>query len=344
MESSELQRALIERIRTQLPSKKNLAVELEKILHISQSAIYKRLQGKIPFTFDDLAKLIQHFDLPLSQIANPNAGIIQGTFSGLYAGASCLDYLKSIEREMSAIQNSRSPQLWLMGSELPDFYWFYFDELALLQYYIWERMVWNVPDWQERRFSFKLPKKKAFLASGKRILQHYHRIPAMEFWNYQVLDTALSQMEYLLESKLFEQPKDAICLCGQMCLLVRHMSKMLENGSHFFPGGQPKPDAASFHLFCYEALPANKTVLVETAEGNTLYASLTKPHFIKIKNPVLGNYLKKKFQTLFQRAESLNRIGEKGKNRFFKALESRVGRLERIISKLLKVGVAPPPL
>lgn len=60
---------LVKLFRERLPAGENLAGTLTEVLCIGREAVYRRLRGEVPFSFDEMAAAARHLGLSLDQIA-----------------------------------------------------------------------------------------------------------------------------------------------------------------------------------------------------------------------------------------------------------------------------------
>lgn len=343
MTGSQLQTALVKQLRRLTPKEKNLADELCDILNLNKNAIYKRLSCATPFTLDDLAKLAQHYLLPWQEIFHPGGQIFTAEFSGFTAKTSPLEYLHLLEQEMDALRTASNPQVRYVTTGLPDFYYFYFEELTLFQFFIWERMVWHNPAWQVRKFMLDMPEKAELLPLSKRLALQYTHIPTIEIWNEYVLDNLLHQVLYVAESRLFENLDDILLVLGRLKMLVRHLTVIASSGKRFPPEGSPADSAVRFQLFYNEIMQNNIFMLVERDGEEVVYAVLDNPNFIKTSSPAVVSYMKALFENLLRRAVPLSEKGEKTRQVYFHKLESRLAYFEEKITTILGTGNSKQP-
>jgi hypothetical protein len=234
-----------------------------------------------------------------------------------------------LERELLAIRQSEAPRIWFLTVGLPDFQLFYFEELALFQAYIRERMFWNNPAWQHKKFSFDHDGMNEYLPTTKRICNLYGYLPTTEIWNEHVLDNFLHQIAYVHESHLFENPTDFILLCDKLIELVDHIEAMAGQERRFAPGGGQGSQSAPWLLYSNEILRNNILMLVKTKTKETVYAVVSNPHFIKSEEPALVEYANQQFEMQMVRSHPLGQNGEKSRGAFFNKLRGRVRGLEK---------------
>jgi len=344
MTAFQFQSALIELLRRQTPKEKNLADELAVILNLNKNAVYKRLSGTTPFSLEDLVLLAQHYQLPMHTLFHPDSDFFTAEFSGFTAKTTPLEYLRLLEQEMEALRAASGPQVWCVTTGLPDFYYFYFEELTLFKFFIWERMVWNNPAWQERKFSLDMPEKAELLPLSKRLSHHYSHIPTTEIWNENVLDSLLHQVFYVVENRLFEKTADIAAVMNCLETLVSHLEKIAGDGKRYPPGGSPAGGAARFQLFYNEIMPHNIFLLVETEEDAVVYSVLDNPNFLKTSSPAVVSYVKALFEKLLRRAIPLGKKGEKLRQAYFHKLNSRLTYFEQQITALMTTGSIAQPV
>lgn len=210
MTSSELQHAIFEALKTQLPNGQSLADVLKPILKRTKNAIYKRINGTTPLTFDDICLLSEHFYLPFEEILHKQPTRFMADFSGFGAQTSSLQYLDILEKELAALKEEKKVKVWYVTSGLPDFYFFYFESLTLFKSFIWERMVWASAEWQKKNFKLDIPERASINSKAKKLVEFYSFIETTEMWNEELLDSLFRQLVYVTESLLYEKKEDIL--------------------------------------------------------------------------------------------------------------------------------------
>ncbi len=332
MTGPQLQKALFQQLRREVPQEQNLVSILSDILQLSPNAVYKRLKGTTPLSLEDLTRLAEKFRFPFDSLIYPELQAFSGEFSGFGAPLSCLEYLRLLEDDLKTLRQVPAPHLWYVTTGLPDFYYFFFEELTLFQAWVWERMVWNSPAWQDQKFSFDHPDKEELLSLTKRLAHQYCHIPTTEIWSEGVLDNLLHQVHYAANAFLFENPDDIFALYRQAHLLIDHLEAIAGNEKRFPPNGASQPEnPAGMQLFYNEIMQSNIFALVETGEAEVVYSVLNNPNFIRTSDTRMVSYARSMIQKLLRRAQPMGRGGEKFRGIYFGKLRSRVQFSERKI-------------
>lgn len=335
MNAPEIQSTLLEAVKKQLPADQNPVDILAPILNLNKNAVYKRLSGATMLSLEDMVALTRHFRLPLAQYFYQESPGFEVTFSGFEAKVSSLEYLNNLENDLDQLLQLTKPKIKYVSIGLPDFYFFLFDELAFFQIFTWERLIWNNPEWQSRKFSFEMTNKDSFLIQTRRLANRYTQVEVTEFWSEYILDNFFQQLHYIVESKLFEQKKDIIDLLNCSKELIGHLRKMAMSERRFLPNSNPQKITAPFHLYYSEIMKNNIMLLIEAEEVEMIYAVVDNPNFIKTADPKMVNHIRKAFGKLQKRAIPLGEQGERYRDVYFEKLEKRQAQFENKIWKLL---------
>ncbi|MCF8245820.1 MAG: hypothetical protein K9J37_14590 [Saprospiraceae bacterium] len=324
MNGQNIQNSIIECIREQIPKEKSIARELAGVLGLGINAVYKRIEGKTALTIEDLARILEYYQLPWHRIFRPEDNLLTIQFSGFSTQGSCKQYLLLLEQELMALQRDNMPEIWFLTVGLPDFHLFHFEELAHFQLYFWERITWGNADWQGKKFNLQQNGRQDLLPVTKRLVHLYASIPATEIWNEHILDSYLHQLVYAKESNLFEDPGDLSLILEKLHQLVDHLEQMAGQERRFPVGGSPSPTAASWHLHFNEIMRNNILLVVKTADGESFYAVMDNPNFIKSDDPAMLDYAKSLINTQLSRSFPLGKTGERSRGVFFEKLRFKI--------------------
>ncbi|MEO1263154.1 MAG: hypothetical protein AAFZ15_30370 [Bacteroidota bacterium] len=335
MSSKEIQQAIVEAIKNQLPADQNPAELLASILNLNKNAVYKRLSGQTQLSLEDLAILSNHFQISFDKIFYPGQPHFQVLFSGFEARKSSLEYIKNLESDLMQLSQLTNPHIKYVSIGLPDFYFFLFDEMTLFQIFTWERLTWNNPDWQAKKFSLGNGENEQFLKMTRRLANLYGKIKVTEFWSEYVLDNFYQQLTYVVESKLYDRKEDIFKLLETSEQLIDHLKIMARRERRYSPNGNPGDGAAPLHIYYNETMKSNIMLLIECEEIEMVYAVVDNPNFIKTTDPQMVAHTRKVFEKLMKRAIPLGEQGERYRDVYFDKLIERYHYFkEKILSML----------
>ncbi|RMD98141.1 MAG: hypothetical protein D6816_16610 [Bacteroidetes bacterium] len=333
MNAAQLQNLIVDFLRRTANPQRNLSEELAEVLHISTNAAYKRLSGYTPFQLDEVLRLAQHYQMPLGYWLSASDDRLLAEFSGFKAISSSLKYLDGVREELQGILQLADYRLQIANSGLSDFYFFLFDELTLFRFYIWQRLQWRDPEWDELPFSFDLPHKEELLTRVRKLLGYYFRLNVEQIWSESIFDSIYQQTRYLLEANLFRNPEDALVILRKLSELYSHLYEMAKTGRLFPPEGTVEQSAGKVKTFVNQCLENTNVILLEGGEQATVYAILDNPNFLKIKDPKICTYVKGMFERLLARSEQVSELGERSRRDFFQRLKIRMAFFEKEIQR-----------
>lgn len=333
MNAVQLQSLIVDFLRRAANPQRNLAEELAEVLNISTNAAYKRLSGYTPFQLDEVLRLAQHYQMPLGYWLSASDDRLLAEFSGFKALHSCLEYLDGVREELKGILQLPGYRLQVVNSSLSDFYFFLFDELTLFRFYVWQRLQWRAPEWDELPFSFDLPHKEELLARVQKLLSYYFRLNVEQIWSDSLFDSVYHQTQYLLEANLFRNPEDALVIVRKLSELYNHLYEMAKTGRLFPPGGAVEQSTGKVKTFVNQCLENTNIILLESGDHTTVYAILDNPNFLKIKDPKICAYVKGMFERLLARSEQVSELGERSRRDFFQRLKIRMAFFEKEIQR-----------
>ncbi|MAT53705.1 MAG: hypothetical protein CMN32_04440 [Saprospirales bacterium] len=336
--NTSLQQAIFDHIRRQVPPEQKLADVLSGLLHLQKGAVYKRLSGATPLTLEELAILAEHFTLPVHELFYPDKPMFMAEFSAAAAPVSVMEYLRLLEADLSPLAGDPSARVWHVTVGLPDFYYYYFEELTLFQVFTWERMVWRNPAWQHRRFSLDVPEKKEIMTLATRLAHFFSRLPVVEIWNEYVLDNLFQQILYVAQSRLYEEKEDIRRLMAAAARLVDHLEQMAFHNRRFVPEGSPSDNDPAWSLYFNETMKNNIFFLVESSRGAAVYATLDNPNFFKTTDAGVVEHIRGVFERLIAQAVPVGGADSRYHHAYFEKLKNRLSFFEEQVMRVMEGG------
>src|SRR4030042_944175 len=226
----EKQKKFLEKIKYLLPSNISYADSLAEILQLSTDSIYRRIRGETSLTFDELAKLCQHYKLSFDSLTEyDSASVTFGHNQVIPEVGSFKDYLRSILEDLILLNKAGNGNIIYIADDIPIFHLFVFPELASFKMYYWMKSVLNVPEYQNQKYSFKNCDSE-ILEIGETIRDIYAYIPSIEIWTEFTVNSLRKQIEYYSEAGLFENRGDAMVICDQAAELIRYVRELAASG------------------------------------------------------------------------------------------------------------------
>jgi hypothetical protein len=278
-------------IKRLVPEESNTVKVLMQLLHASRSNVYKKLNGNIDFSTEEILTISQHFGISLDQFAQTGIGefhkvSIDYSISQGQEGNPAA-FIRKLRHDLERTLQLPQPSILYATNEAPIFHSLMCPKLLAFKLYVWSRTNWQIPDMMRHVFD-----PAAFYqqwpeveAEREAILSLYQQIPSKEYWPRQVLSNILNQIRYYAKVNLFQDPK-------MPALLHEELRQMLETCENQAFSGQKNVydksvPAASYGLYLNEIAYTNNIVLVKSEEAPiVVYITVDNPNFLRSSNPV----------------------------------------------------------
>ncbi len=299
------------------------AHEIAKILNLGSGAVYKRLKGETLLNLSEIALLTQHYNILLDSLFQPEKAKVTFEFAPLLHPVTHLEQFLTEIRDLF-VRLARLPgvRMYYSTTEIPFFHYLFYPELTAFKLYMWNRTIWELPEWEDKPFNFNIitanPRLQKLCAELTGI---YCSIPSTEFWPSTLLNNTMNAVKYCTDSGAFEEKHAAGLLREQIESLILHQREMAKSGLKFRPLEKPGPAAAEFVLYHNEITHTNNTIMVEWDKGRTVFATFDNPNYMVTSQPDFGDYASHWFFKQRKRALLIAREGEKHRNAFFVQLQ-----------------------
>ena len=336
MNTNAVQIELFQRIKPRLKKRKPVQ-ELAGMLHLSDSAVYKRLNGTVPITMEEFVFLCQQFDISADELLGFSRSFLRFTQPLEEKPLNSYnDFLEIVLNDLVRLQKEDRPEIWYVTNEIPFFHQFLFPELSAFKYFYYARHVWELPAFQNHRFSLdNYWMQQPSRSGGRKLLNAYYQIPSVEVWTPHMWDNTLNQIRYFLETGAFKHGRDAVRILDAMRLMVSHLRKMCERNRKFVPHRKTGNVQAPFQVFCNEVHFSNNTFLVLSHREPRVYMTFDNPNFLKNSQASFAKYTHTWFKKLKKRSISLCQEHETYRQQFFNRLLRKLDEFEEHIKPLL---------
>lgn len=300
----------------------NLVTILMKHLHLSQSQAYRRVKGSVEFSLSEAAILIKTFNISPDEIfiKEQNKNTIDFNAS-LSINSSYLDFLQNLKDVIQSVGRLTEAEIQHTSNELPTFYIFLFPSLVKFKIYMWNNTFWqNKQIIQKFKFE-NIPPKEIELANE--IKEAYLDLSTTEYWNLRLTDNTLNQIQYALESGLFENHKDAMLLCEDLRRVNQEVANMAKLGEKRLSNDKSSRVRGRFQLYLSE-LPTNIHFLVSHPKGQALYSTFDKPNFFYTQDKTACSYIKNWMKNLKSKSILISETGDRTRNKFFHRLDQEI--------------------
>ena len=332
---NDLQNQLFETVRQRAQNPKRWIDEVAEVLCKSKHAIYKKIQGEVCLSLDEVVTLATHYRLHLDPLIRPGT-VLSFEFPFQNNSYHYTEYLANIHAQIEMARSLPEVRIWHTGIELPFIHDHLFPDLVAFKFFIHSQTIWADKVREHTRFDLGESRKDARLSKLlKEILRAYYKFPTIEIWNSMILDITLSQIRYALQSRMLVRPEDALLLCEALEGFITHMELMAEHGHKLIPGESP---GAEFELYHNEIAHSINVLLLKSGRGDVLYLGFANPQFMYSHTGPATENTDRWLHMLRSNATPITRESRKERLAFFGALQKKVARARAEIEVIMKMN------
>lgn len=318
MASENTQQNFFSLIKEKLPQHVSLVDELADLLKISNDSAYRRIRCEKMLTLDEIKILSNQYGISLDSLFNSTIQSVTFNYKAIDSSAFTFEnYLTSILDDLKSFDGMDNVHLVYVAKDIPMFHNFQFTEMAAFKMYFWLKTVVNLPDYESRLFDVKEIDQNT-IELGRQIIELYNKIPSIEVWTDETVNSLINQLEYCWESGLFKEKQDAVLLCEQINALFMHIQKQAEQGLKYGYDKKAIGTPGNFQLYYSEVMISNNSILAHMGNAKVAYLSHNTLNFMITNNVSFCEDTDKWIKNVIRKSTLISGVAEKQRHRFFK--------------------------
>ncbi|MEO8150184.1 MAG: hypothetical protein ABI723_21300 [Bacteroidia bacterium] len=324
MDSSALQQELFKIIKSKLSAHQSLNEVVQELFKIGADSAYRRIRGEKQLLFEELQKLCEVYKISLDQLMNFKSDTT--IFHGNYLDKTNFDfskYLGNILSNLDEIASLPGAKIFIDTKDIPPFHYYQFTELAAFKYFVWMQFLLQYDEYNKISFE-EHDLMQPLLDTGKKITAAYCRIPSIEIWNLETINSTIRQIGFYYESGIIAKKATAELLYEQLITLIAHIESQAETGKKFLHGTTPAEQDAEFRMFANGVFLGDNTILVTCNNESRSYVTHGVLNFMTTQDERFTGFAKKTFDNLMRKSSLISVVNERERNKFFRELKQRV--------------------
>lgn len=320
----ELQKILFDKIKSQLPPHVSLPLELASLLSVGVDSAYRRIRGETLLNLSELRHVCRRFELSLDQLFQ--LGDSSYLFSGRtmdYNHFDFVQYLQNSTEYLRYLNNLQNPILYYTNRDIPIFYHFAFQSLSLFKHHFWMRSIFHHQEYSIKPFSVTKV-NDALLQAGKALFTEYAKLPGVEIWNFDCINSTLMQVEYYRETKVFASEDDVQAVYDDIEILLDHIQRQAEEGVKISAEGKIINPAATYQMFRNEFLLGDNTLYGKASNTEAAFINHNVFNYISTSDHRFCEYTLQTMKNLMSRSTLISGVSEKERSKFFYELRARL--------------------
>lgn len=321
-----IQLTLFRFIKEKLPSNVSFVHEISELLAISYDSAYRRIRGEKELALDELKILCQQYNISLDTLFSiENRNIIFNSLAIGEQGCSFHQWLTSILIEIKEIHACRQQEILYSAKDIPVFHFFEFPELFAFKVYFWNKVLFTTPGFEQEFFRFDIA--DAVLELGKQILSNYNKIPVIELWNEETINSLIRQIEFCHVCGYFAGKEDSMKIIDKVEIMIAHLQDQARTGFRYMYGAIPEGVDGNYQLYCNEVLLGDNTIFILKNGRTKTFLTYNVINLLVTENSILCNQIETSLRNLTKKSTLISSTSEKERHRFFNTLFQKIDDL-----------------
>ena len=311
-------------------TKNDALKSIEKLLNISRSGLYGKLNGRTNFTFAEIAKMCKHYRLSLDYLVykdSPSENPYAFLSDALYKQTnSYADFLFNMHNHLTQLSQFNRVKGTYLCAELPFFYYLQFPALLAFKLYVWDHVNLKVnrPDRMHEFDLTKILNEKGILSNAYNITEIYSSYPSIEIWNLNILTPIVDQLLYFKSLGLINDENYA-ALVKSMNSLILFLTKQLHQSKKLNKNNPQSGQEVEIYL--NEVSYTNEIILIQSEEYNIVYNTFDVPNYLRSSDHRVCDYSKEVINKIIPYCVQINMTGLRDRTRIIRKLKEDVKSL-----------------
>ena len=327
MNAVEIQLSIFEWLQRHAVVKEPLVYELAELFNVSQDSIYRRMRAEKMMTLEEILMLYDAYGFSLEDVLSSSKTRLVFGFQPITQDAfNFIDYLEYINNMLEGIAKAKSKTLYYLANDIPLFHALNTPAIASFKLFFWEKTILGFEEYKDRKFELNTVDERVNIISRK-IREAYLKIPTIEIYSQQTIDTTLRQIEFYLHSGHFKDANTALVLCDQFLILVKHIQSQCETGKKYkMKGSVEDGSSVLYQVYYNEVLYSDTTILVDTDGDKMVYMTNNGLNVLRTDSEEYYEHSIKSFKILQRKSVGISGGNDRERNQTFKQFENQILR------------------
>lgn len=316
----------LSRIKDLVKDSNSFTDELASVLNMSIDSVYRRIRGETILSINEVYDLCTHYNISFDLFTH-NAKNIAFHYEPIVGGGgfnAFNTYLTSILNDMKQIVRAKDKQVIYAAIDVPIFHHFNYPELSAFKMFYWMKAVVNVPELEDKKFSVEHISPE-FAELGRQIFEIYCKIPSIEIWTDETINSLIKQIEFYWDTGNFASQEDALAVCEQALNEINTLSKQAEIGNKDL---KELNDDSNFVLYHSQIEIGNNCIYTKRTDVEIVYLSMHTFNKIATGNPAFIADTQIWLDNLIKKSNKISGESQINRYKFFKKASNKLEKLK----------------
>jgi hypothetical protein len=317
-----------QQLKSVLPPSISMVDALADLLQLSNDSVYRRLRGETALSIEEISAICIHFKISFdSFIQSGNDGQVNFSYHQLNSGVNSFqDYLTSIKKDLEKLTQFPESQIIFAAEDVPVFHHFEQPLLAAFKIFYWNKSFLNNKELENQKFDSKLIPQD-LIDLGKAVYEAYTKVPSIEIWSDDTVNSTIKQIEFYWESGVFKSKEDALAICAELNQMLLRISKQAELNTKLIKNGKASNEVQNYSLYHSDVMIGNNCILAKSGTSRASYISCFSFNSMLTRNQSFCNETEIWLKNLIRKSNLISGVAEKQRYRYFKKIDELMRKL-----------------
>lgn len=271
-----------------------------------------------------MKELCQHYKISLDQLLDVKSGsvLFQNVRINIH-NYSYETYLGDLLKQVQYVNSFIQKEIIYRTKDVPIFQNFYFKPLIAFRYFFWMKSILQKPEFSNREFELKCVPIEIENLSYE-LVRSYHKIPSVEIWNTECINSVISQIEFYKDSGYFSSAADIKIVYESLEETFIHLKSQVEYGCKFMPDENPNTKKMNFRFFYNRVALGDNTIMVVTDRVKTVFLNYDVLNYMLTRDEAFCGPCYDDLQNLMKKSTLISQTSEKQRNIFFGIMMAKI--------------------
>ncbi len=324
----EIQNRIFEKIKQLLPAETAFVDELALQLGISNDSAYRRIRGEKFLSIEELLKLGTAYHISFDSLLRNDLHHISFNYRSINGNISFEAYFNSILVNLKQVASFDKKELIYVAKDLPLVQYFEYPKITAFKLFFWYKTILEDESFAADQYDPSLIPNSIF-ETGRQIRGAYMKIPSVEIWNKESINSTLNQIEFYYDCGYFKDIQLLKSIFDELKQLVLHVKKDAELGYKTSLVHPTTKDKENYKLYYNEVTIGDNTIFFDM--GNQKVANITHNvlNILTTSNPEFCNETHQTLKNIIKKSSLISVASQKERNKFFQVIIQKIGNLEK---------------
>lgn len=226
---------LLENLTSALPEHMTINQALIRELKINKDAASRRINGKTPFTYDEVCILSKAYGVNLLPAqSEQHSNVVFGYTP--FKSKSIEDskhFFQTISNLLYKLNTHEHKQLYHIAPEVPVYHYYNYPRLLNFKLFYWGKYLLN-DEYYIKRILHEAQINAQVIEHAAKAYEQYCLVPSVEIWTPQTIQTVLSQIQFCIETGDFLNKNEVFLVLDEVSNMVQRIKRMAEENNKAF--------------------------------------------------------------------------------------------------------------